>query len=207
VVTRIEGTGSYPYDALVTGDGRTYIAGLFGEKGLTAFDLWDETPTPRRILPDYGKGQEDLPVYKMPHLEGWALAGDRFVLPAVGLHQVLWVDARSLEEVARTDTHGQPVFAMARPGGRQVWVNFAHPLNDTIQVIDTLTAQVIHEFRPGPAILHMEFTPRGHEVWVSVRDAGKVIVYDAETFEELGVIEAEKPSGIFFTARAHRLGL
>ncbi len=207
VVTRNEGTGSYPYDALVTGDGRTYIAGLFGEKGLTAFDLWDETPTPRRILPDYGKGQEDLPVYKMPHLEGWALAGDRFVLPAVGLHQVLWVDARSLEEVARTDTHGQPVFAMARPDGRQVWVNFAHPLNDTIQVIDTLTAQVIHEFRPGPAILHMEFTPRGHEVWVSVRDAGKVIVYDAETFEELGVIEAEKPSGIFFTARAHRLGL
>lgn len=206
-ITRIEGTGSYPYDALITGDGRTYIAGLFGEKGLTAFDLWEETPTPRRILADYGKGHEELPVYKMPHLEGWALAGDRFVLPAVGLHQVLWIDARSLEEVARTDTHGQPVFAMARPGGRQVWVNFAHPLNDTIQVIDTMTAQVIHEFKPGPAILHMEFTPRGHEVWVSVRDAGKVIVYDAETFEELSVIEAEKPSGIFFTARAHRLGL
>ena len=27
-------------------------------------------------LPDYGKGEQKLPVYKMPHLEGWAVAGD-----------------------------------------------------------------------------------------------------------------------------------
>ena len=107
----------------------------------------------------------------------------------------------------RTQTHGQPVFAMARPDGRQVWVNFAHPLNDTIQVIDTLSKQVIREFKPGPAVLHMEFTPRGHEVWVSVRDAGKVMIYDAQNFEKLGEIDAESPSGIFFTARAHRTGL
>jgi len=129
------------------------------------------------------------------------------VLPAVGQHEVLWVDARSLNETGRTPTHGQPVFAMARPDGRHVWVNFAHPLNDTIQVIDTLTKQVIHQFSPGPGVLHMEFTPRGHEVWVSVRDAGKVVVYDTETFEPLAEIVADSPSGIFFTARAHRMGL
>ena len=43
----MKGIGTNPYDALVTGDGRTYIAGLFGEDGLTAIDLWDETPEPR----------------------------------------------------------------------------------------------------------------------------------------------------------------
>lgn len=206
-ITKIEGTGANPYDALITGDGRTYIAGLFGEKGLTAFDIWDETPKPRRILPDYGKDQADLPVYKMPHLEGWALAGDRFVLPAVGLHQVLWVDARDLTEIGRTDVHGQPIFAMSRPGGRQVWVNFAMPLNDTLQVIDTQSREVIKQLTPGPGVLHMEFTARGTEVWVSVRDAGKVVIYDAQTYEQLGEIPAESPSGIFFTARAHRMGL
>ncbi len=207
VVTKIAGIGDRPYDALITGDGRTYVAGLFGEDGLTALDLWDTAPEPVRVLPGYGRGQQDLPVYKMPHLEGWAQAGGEFVLPAVGHHQVLWVDADSFAETGRTQTLGQPVFAMARPDGRQVWVNFAHPLNDTIQVIDSVSKQVIHELTPGPAVLHMEFTPRGHEVWVSVRDAGRVLVYDTRTFEQLAEIEAVSPSGIFFTARAHRTGL
>ncbi|MEP1571117.1 cytochrome D1 domain-containing protein [Roseibium album] len=206
-VTKITEIGTNPYDALITGDGRLYIAGLFGEDGLTAIDLWDPEPKPIRVLPEYGRGQKDLPVYKMPHLEGWARAGQEFVLPAVGHHQVLWIDAGNLSETGRTDTYGQPVFAMSRPDGRQVWVNFAHPLNDTIQVIDTVSKDIVHEFKPGKAVLHMEFTPRGHEVWVSVRDAGKVMIYDTRTFEKRGEIDAESPSGIFFTSRAHRTGL
>lgn len=206
-ITKIKGIGANPYDALVTADGRTYIAGLFGEDHLTALDLWQDLPAPIEILPGYAEGREGLPVYKMPHLEGWALAGQDFVLPAMGQHEVLWVDARSLQETGRTPTHGQPVFAMARPDGRQVWVNFAHPLNDTIQVIDTVTKKVIHQFKPGPGVLHMEFTPRGHEIWVSVRDENKVVVYDTQTFAPLREIKADSPSGIFFTARAHRMGL
>lgn len=206
-ITKIKEMGEYPYDALITEDGRTYITGLFGEDGLTALDLWSDKPEPIRVLPNYGRGLQDLPVYKMPHLEGWAKAGQEFVLPAIGHHQVLWIDSKTLQETGRTETYGQPVFAMARPDGRQIWVNFAHPLNDTIQVIDTLTKQVVHEFKPGPAVLHMEFTPRGHEVWLSVRDSGKVMIYDTRTFEKLGEIEADKPSGIFFTARAHKTGL
>lgn len=206
-ITKIKDMGDRPYDALITGNGRTYITGLFGEDGLTALDLWAENPEPIRVLQNYGRGQEEMPVYKMPHLEGWADTGSDFVLPAVGHHEVLWIDSDTLQETGRTKTHGQPVFAMARPDGRHVWVNFAHPLNDTIQVIDTVTKQIVHEFKPGPAVLHMEFTPRGHEVWLSVRDAGKVMIYDTETFEKLREIEAESPSGIFFTARAHRTGL
>ncbi|WP_170771882.1 cytochrome D1 domain-containing protein [Ruegeria lacuscaerulensis] len=206
-ITKIPNMGKNPYDALITANGRTYITGLFGEDGLTALDLWAETPEPIRVLPNYGRGQEEMPVYKMPHLEGWALSGREFVLPAVGHHEVLWIDADTLTETGRTQTHGQPVFAMARPDGRQVWVNFAHPLNDTVQVIDSVSKEIIHEFKPGPAVLHMEFTPRGHEVWISVRDANKVMVYDTQSFEKLREIEADSPSGIFFTARAHKTGL
>lgn len=206
-LTKIPDMGENPYDALITANGRTYITGLFGEDGLTALDLWAENPEPIRVLPGYGRGQEELPVYKMPHLEGWAHTGSDFVLPAVGHHEVLWIDADTLQETARTKTYGQPVFAMARPDGRHVWVNFAHPLNDTIQVIDTVSKEIIHEFKPGPAVLHMEFTPRGHEIWISVRDENKVKIYDTQTFELLREIDADSPSGIFFTARAHRTGL
>ena len=54
---------------------------------------------------------------------------------------------------------GQPVFVMARPDGRQVWVNFAVPDYDRVQVIDTPSQRVVDTLRPGKAVLHMEFTP------------------------------------------------
>lgn len=206
-VTRVEGIGANPYDGLMTADGRTYIVGLFGEKGLTTLDLWQDPPQPRRILPGYGRNAPDLPVYKMPHLQGWTLAGDTYALPAVGLHQVLWADARSGAETARTDVAGQPVFVTARPDGRELWTNFAPPDNGTVQVLDAATHQVTHTLHPGKAILHMEFTPRGREVWMSARDDDKVVIYDARSHREVASFAARAPSGIFFTDRAHRTGL
>lgn len=206
-VTRFTEVGKQPYDALITPDGRYYIAGLFGEDGLAVLDLWNLEAGVRHILKDYGRGDRKLPVYKMPHLEGWAMAGDYAFLPAVGHHQVLVVNRHSWELVKRIDVHGQPVFVMARPDGRQVWVNFAHPRNDTLQVIDVPSLDIVHSMTPGKAILHMEFTPRGEQVWVSVRDADRVDVYDTRDFARLTSLKAGKPSGIFFTSRAGRIGL
>jgi protein NirF len=206
-VQRFPDIGRLPYDALITPDGRYYIAGLFGEDGLAMLDLWQPQEGVRRILDNYGKGEEKLPVYKMPHLEGWAIAGRQAFLPAVGRHEVLVVDSDSWKEAGRIAVHGQPVFVVAQPDGRRVWVNFAHPLNDTVQVIDTRSLQVIHTFKPGKGVLHMEFTPRGEAVWISVRDADVVQVYDTTSFKQLAELPAEKPSGIFFTSRAHRTGL
>jgi protein NirF len=206
-VTRFAGIGALPYDGLITADGRTYIAGLFGEDGLACLDLWEEQPGPRRILAGYGRGGEKLPVYKVPHLRGWAQAGDRLLLPAVGRNEVLVVAGTTFEEIGRVGVHGQPVFCMARPDGRHAWVNFAHPRNDTVQIIDTRSLAIVRELRPGPAVLHMEFTSRGHQVWVSVRDRDRIDVYDARTFAKLAELPARKPSGIFFTSRAHRTGL
>jgi protein NirF len=39
-----------------------------------------------------------------------------------------------------------------------------------------------------------------------VRDDDVVRVYDTETFAEIAALPADKPSGIFFGARAHRIG-
>ena len=106
-------------------------------------------------------------MFKMPHLRGWAVAGRHAYLPAIGRHEVLVVDTESWAEVGRIPVAGQPVFAMARPDGRQVWVNFAVPDYDRVQVIDTLTRQVVKTLEPGKAVLHMEFTPRGEAVWIA----------------------------------------
>ena len=206
-LTKIGEVGANPYDALVTANGRHYIAGLFGEDGLSHIDLWQADPKAERILAGYGRGEAKLPVYKMPHLEGWAEADGALFLPAIGRHELLVVDSKTFEEIGRIAVHGQPVFAMARPDGRQIWVNFALPHNDTVQVIDVPTRQIVRTLKPGPAVLHMEFAPRGHEVWLSVRDGDRLAVYDTMTFERVAELPAHKPSGIFFTARAHRTGL
>jgi protein NirF len=169
-VTRFDGIGRQPYDALVTPDGRHYIAGLFGEDGLALIDLWDREPRARRILAGYGRGEQPLPVFKMPHLRGWAVAGRRAYLPAVGRHEVLVVDTQTWQEVGRIAVAGQPVFVIAR------------------------------------AVLHMEFTPRGEAVWISARDDNRVAVLDTQSLQTLAALSVDSPSGIFFTARAARIG-
>ena len=206
VLQKFTNIGKQPYDGTATPDGRYYIAGLFGEDGLALLDLWQPEQGVRRVLQGYGRGEQPLPVYKMPHMDYWALAGDRSYVPAVGRHEVLVIDQRSWKETGRVAVAGQPVFVVARPDGRQVWVNFAPPHNDTVQVIDTLTGKIVQTLTPGKAVLHMEFTPRGENVWISVRDDNRVDVYDTETFAKTATLPAQNPSGIFFTPRAHRIG-
>jgi protein NirF len=198
--------GQQPYDGLVTPDGRYYLAGLFGEDGIALLDTWRPEQGTKKILENYGKGQEKLPVFKMPHLRGWAVAGGKVWLPAIGRHEVLVVDTADWKERQRVTVKSQPVFVMANPNGRQIWVNFAHPDNNWVQVIDTLTGEVIRTLQPGKAILHMEFTPRGEAVWLSARDDNAVTILDTRTFERVGGFPVDAPSGIFFTSRAHRIG-
>ena len=205
-IERFSGVGRNPYDGLVTPDGRWYIAGLFGEDGLALLDLWHLERGVARILDGYGKGETAMPVYKMPHLRGWAIANGHAYLPAIGRNEVLVVDTRTWREVGRVVVAGQPVFVVARPDGRQVWVNFAFPDNDNVQVIDTESLAVAATLQPGRAVLHLEFTPRGEAVWISARDDHRVVVYDTATLQPLARLAADSPSGIFFTARAARIG-
>mgnify|MGYP003574397024 FL=1 len=206
-ISKFKGIGRNPYDALITPDGRYYIAGLFGEDGMALLDLWDLDAGVKRILNNYGKGEQKLPVYKMPHLEGWAIAGKFAFVPAIGRHEVLVIDTTNWKQAGRIKVHGQPVFVMARPDGRNIWVNFAVPDNDTLQVIDTRSLDIVKTLKPGKGVLHMEFEPRGEEVWASVRDEDRLAVFDTETFQQVNTIAAKKPSGIFLTYRAHRTGL
>ncbi len=198
--------GLQPYDGLVTPDGRYYLAGLFGEDGVALLDTWRPEQGTRRILGNYGRGQEKLPVFKMPHLRGWSMAQGNAYLPAIGRHEVLVVAGGNWQEIAHIPVKGQPVFVMARPDGRQVWVNYAFPDNGWVEVIDTLSGKVVKTLAPGKAVLHMEFTPRGEQVWISARDDNRVLIYDTATLTKLGELDIQAPSGIFFTSRANRTG-
>ncbi len=206
-VTQFPNIGKQPYDALISPDGRWYVAGLFGEKGVAVLDMWHLERGVKRALPDYGKTDPKLPVYKMPHLETWAMVGNLAFIPGVGRHEVVIVDVSTWQQVGVIPVAGQPVFVIARPDGRHLWVNFAFPHYDTVQVIDVEARQIVKTLQPGKAVLHMEFTPRGEQVWLSVRDGNRVEIYDTRTQTKRAELPAQAPSGIFFTPRAHRFGL
>jgi protein NirF len=206
VIQKFKNIGREPYDALVTPNGRYYLAGLFGEDGLALLDLWHPEQGVKRVLDGYGKGEQKLPVFKMPHLRGWAVAGRYAYLPAIGRNEVLVLDMETWREAGRIPVAGQPVFVIARPDGRQVWVNFAFPDNGQVQVIDVESRSVVQRLEPGKAVLHMEFAPRGETVWISARDDNRVVVYDTATFARRSELPAQAPSGIFFTNRAGRIG-
>lgn len=205
-IEKFRNIGREPYDGLVTPDGRHYLAGLFGEDGLALLDLWHPERGVQRVLDGYGKGSEKMPVYKMPHLRGWAVAGRYAYLPAIGRNEVLVLDMETWREAGRIPVAGQPVFVIARPDGRQVWVNFAFPDNSHVQVIDVETRRVVKRLEPGKTVLHMEFTPRGEAIWISARDDNRVVVYDTASLTPRGTLPAVAPSGIFFTSRAARTG-
>lgn len=207
IVRKFAGVGKEPYDGMITSDGRHYAAGLFGEDGVALLDLWNLDAGVGRVLVEFGRHGEKLPVYKMPHLEGWASTGSQIVLPAVGKHEVIIADQNSWKEVARIPVAGQVVFAVARPGGREVWLNFAFPNNDTVQVVDLPSRRIVQTLTPGKGVLHIEFSPRGEQVWLSLRDENRVEIYDPDSFARIGTLPVESPSGIFFTVRAHRTGL
>jgi protein NirF len=206
VVTRFKDAGKFPYDGNLTPDGRHYIAGLFGEDGLALLDLQHPEAGLRRILEGFGRGEAPLPVYKMPHLGGWGVVDDFLLLPAVGRHEVLVVDRRDWREAGRIEVQGQPVFVVVPPGGKEAWVNFAHPKNDVVEVIDVASRRVVRSLAPGKAIMHIEFSPDGREAWLSARDSNEVIVYDADSDEPRARLKAASPSGIFMVGRGLKVG-
>jgi len=122
-ITKYKDIGLQPYDGLITPDGRYYIAGLFGEDGLALLDLWHPEKGVKRILNDYGRGTQKMPVYRMPHLEGWAMTDDYAFFPAVGRNDVLVMDRRNCNKIRNIPVHGQPVFVMTLTSSRNVWVN------------------------------------------------------------------------------------
>ena len=153
-----------PYDALVSPNGRHYIAGLFGEDGLAMVDLWEEQPQARRILGGYGRGKTPAGVQnaapaRLGHGRGHAF------LPPLAATRCSW----SIPHLAEVGASGGRPAGVRRstPDGRQVWVNFSVPDYNRVQVIDTPSQRVVQpSWNPAKAVLHMEFTPRGESVWI-----------------------------------------
>ena len=206
VVQKYWDVGVEPYDALITPEGRHYLVGFLKSNWMGLLDLWHPEAM-RRILAEQGHGGDEVPLWKVPHLKGWALAGDLAFLPALKREVALVYDARTWTERGVVHLNGTALYTVVRPDRRQVWVDLVGKNGDLIDVVDVETQRVIRTLRPGPGATHPQFTPKGEAAYVSLMDGGKVVVYDTATFEVIREFPAARPSGIFSSDRAHKFGM
>ncbi len=205
VIRKFTDVGKTPYDALISPDGRYYLAGFLDSNWMGLLDTWKlERVAP--ILAEQGKGPE-VPLWKIPHLKGWALTGRLAFLPALKREVALVYSALDWTPLTPIPISGTALYTVVRPDGRQVWVDIIGKNGDLIDVIDVDSMKVVKTLNPGPGATHPQFTPKGEAAYVSLMDGGKVVVYDTATFKVLKEFPADHPSGIFFTNRAHKFGM
>jgi len=198
-----------PYDAMITPDGRYYVVGHLDSADVTVLDLDAPEPSPRIVsLREPGRTYDQNAPKKLPHLASWAVAQGSVFVPLVGekrlavLDRYTWTFKRSIE------LRGHPVYAVRAPGERYVWVTFSGEADDAfVQVIDVESLNVVHTFRVGARIYHVEFTPRGSHALITANADDKLYLVNARTYAVEDTEALRSPSGVFGPWRAFTIGL
>lgn len=207
VIKKIWDIGDTPYDALITPDGRYYLVGFLNSNWMGLLDTWELNEVKKILTQKEGQSASDVPLWKIPHLKGWAIAGDLAVLPALKREWALVYNNKTWEWLKNITLEGTALYTVSSPDARYVWVDLVGKNGDLIQIIDLKTLKVIKTLEPGKGTTHPQFTPKGNYVYISLMDDNKVVVYDAKTFEKVKEFPAKRPSGIFSTERAHKFGM
>jgi cytochrome c553/WD40 repeat protein len=145
----------------------------------------------------------DLELPGMPHLGSgitWEYQG-RPVLATPNLKEasVSVIDMETWKTIKHIETLGPGFFMRSHENTPYAWVDvFFGPNKDAVHVIDKRSLEIVKTLRPvpGKTAAHVEFTRDGKYALLSIWDPdGAVIVYDAETLEEIKRLPMNKPSG------------
>ena len=152
---------------------------------------------------DVRRAVADLDLQGMPHLGSgitWR-HGETTVLATPNLRngEVTIIDTATWKTVKSLKTLGPGFFMRSHENSPYAWVDvFFGPNRDAMHVIDKRTLEIVKTLRPAPGktAAHVEFDRSGRHALVSVWDMeGALVVYDANTLQEVKRIPMVKPSG------------
>ncbi len=146
-------------------------------------------------------GSLDVP--GMPHLGSgitWDYQGKEVMAtPNLKDGKVSIIDMESWKVIKNIETKGPGFFMRSHEKTPYAWVDvFFGENKDMMHVIDKSTLEIIKTLKPvpGKTAAHIEFTKDGKYALMSIWDNdGALIVYDAETLEEVKRLPMNKPSG------------
>lgn len=145
----------------------------------------------------------DLDLTGMPHLGSgitWKYK-DTVVLASPNLREnsVTIIDTKNWKTIKKIETQGPGFFMRSHEKSRYAWVDvFVGPNKDVMHVIDKSTLEIVKTLKPSPGKTsgHIEFTRDGSHALLSIwKMDGELIVYDAESLEEVKRIPMKKPVG------------
>ncbi len=159
----------------------------------------------RGVVVNLNVGREiaELPLPGMPHLGSgisWERDGRRVMAtPHLKEAKLSVIDTETWQVIQSIDTEGPGFFLRSHENSPYFWADvFFGPNRDAMHVIDKQSLEIVRTLRPvpGATVAHVEFTRDGKFALVSVwEEDGAVIVYDAETLEEVTRLPMRKPSG------------
>ena len=152
---------------------------------------------------DEGHEIAELALPGMPHLGSgitWTHEGRRVMAtPHLRGAAISVIDMESWKLVRRIKTLGPGFFMRSHEKSRYAWTDvFFGPNKDAVHVIDKRSLKIVKTLRPAPGktAAHVEFTRDGKFALVSIWDMkGAIVVYDAETLEEVKRLPFVRPSG------------
>jgi len=150
-----------------------------------------------------GRKIADVDLPGLPHLGSgitWPWNGTT-VLATPNLREgmVSIIDTANWKTIKKISTLGPGFFMRSHENSPYAWVDvFSGPDKDAMQVIDKQTLEIVKTLRPAPGktSAHVEFTRDGKYALVSIWETdGAVVVYDANTLEEVKRLPMNKPVG------------
>ena len=177
-------------DFFLTQDYRTILGSTRGG-GAQVIDL------------DSGRDIARLDLPGLPHLSSaitWERNGTRVLAtPNIRKPEVAIIDTSNWKVIKRISTKGPGFFMRSHEKTPYAWTDvFFGPNRDLMHVIDKQKLEIVKTLRPEPGktSAHVEFTKDGKYALVSIWDMdGAIVVYDANTLEEVKRIPMKKPSG------------
>ncbi len=139
----------------------------------------------------------------LPHLGSgitWTWRGRRVMAtPHLKEAALSVIDMAAWTVIKRIETEGPGFFLRSHENTPYAWTDvFFGPNRDKVHVIDKRTLEIVRTLRPAPGktAAHVEFTKDGRYALLSIWDMdGAIVVYDAQTLEEVKRIPLKKPSG------------
>jgi mono/diheme cytochrome c family protein len=152
---------------------------------------------------DSGRKLADLAIPGMPHLGSgisWQYQGRQVMAtPNLNSGAVSVIDMDSWEVLATLETEGPGFFMRSHSNSPYAWVDvFFGPNKDKVHVFEKSSLKLVKTLTPAPGktAAHVEFTKDGKYALLSIWDMnGALIVYDANTLEEVKRLPMSKPSG------------
>ncbi|MBT3915242.1 MAG: c-type cytochrome [Rhodospirillaceae bacterium] len=138
-----------------------------------------------------------------PHLGSgitWTRNGKRIMAtPHLRGASVSVIDMSDWSVIKRIKTMGPGFFMRSHEKSKYAWTDvFFGPNRDVMHVIDKQSLEIVKTLKPvpGKTAAHVEFTRDGRYALVSIWDMkGAIIVYDAETLQEVKRLPFVRPSG------------